>query len=174
MPPNGGGAAPWLQSGALLARAREGDGHVGVVQPGREGAPSARLTPFRPPAAARTAPAPAGPSPAPAAHDAAGAARDREFAALRREIAGLRDEVARLRECLQRTDGELGFAMLSAGRLRGRLEREVEARESLERRLADSGLVVLPGEHAQSAVPSRSRRAAARSGTRSFLTDVDT
>ena len=147
---------------------------MGVQQQARDGAPGVRAPAARQPAGAVPAGRPLGRAADGEAHDVTDGARDRELAALRREIAGLRDEVAWLRESLQRTDGELGFAMLSAGRLRGRLEREVEARESLERRLAESGLVVLPGEPAQSGTVSRSRRAAARSGTRSFLTDVDT
>lgn len=148
---------------------------MGVQQQAPNSAPGVRVPASRQPAEAVVAAGTNGRAAPGEAHDVAGGtARDRELAALRRQIAGLHDEVARLRESLQRTDGELGFAMLSTGRLRGRLEREVEARESLERRLADSGLVVLPEEHAQSATPSRSRRAAARSGTRSFLTDVET
>jgi hypothetical protein len=146
---------------------------VGVGQQARENASGVRVPASREPAQAAASPGGRESAPGEPHDPTGGAARDRELAGLRREVAGLRDELARLRESLQHTDGELGFAMLTAGRLRGRLEREVEAREALERRLAECGLVVLPEQPAQSSL-SRSRRAAARSGTRSFLTDVDT
>ena len=110
-------------------------------------------------------------------HEALGAAAQTassgEVAALRRELQRLRWEVESLRERVQHLDGELGFAMLTAGRLRGRLDREVAAREALEALPAGGearpAVVSLSGQS-----PSSSRSAACRSGTRSFLTEVDT
>ena len=106
-----------------------------------------------------------GPGPAPGR-----AVSAEEVAALRREVSQLRWEVAGLRDRVQHLDGELGYAMLTSGRLRGRLDREVAAREALEARLATGVPAVVELDQA----PSSRRRAAARSGTRSFLTDVET
>ncbi len=97
-----------------------------------------------------------------------------EVAALRRELQRLRWEVDSLRERVQHLDGELGFAMLNAGRLRGRLDREVAAREALEELLARGDVARLAVVALPAQSPSRSRSAACRSGTRSFLTEVDT